>query len=42
VTNAELTGEAKDAISHRGKAVRAIVGVLAETWSEAERFRGVK
>ena len=29
VTNAELTGEAKDAISHRGKAVRAMIDVLA-------------
>ena len=28
VSNAELTGEAKDAISHRGKAVRAIIEVL--------------
>lgn len=35
VTNAELTGEAKDAISHRGKAVRAILEVLAE---ELERI----
>ncbi len=29
VTNAELTGEAKDAISHRGQAVRAIIDVLS-------------
>lgn len=28
VSNAELTGEAKDAISHRGQAVRAIIDVL--------------
>ena len=28
LTNAELSPEQKDAISHRGKAVRAIVGVL--------------
>ncbi len=30
VTNAELSPEAKDAISHRGQAVRAIVPILAE------------
>ncbi len=30
VTNAELTAEQKDAISHRGQAVRAIVPVLRE------------
>jgi XTP/dITP diphosphohydrolase len=28
VTNAELTPEAKDAISHRGQAVRAMVPIL--------------
>jgi XTP/dITP diphosphohydrolase len=30
VTTAELDAAAKDAISHRGKAVRAIVAVLAD------------
>ncbi|WP_152361571.1 non-canonical purine NTP pyrophosphatase [Microlunatus speluncae] len=29
LSNAELTGEAKDAISHRGQAVRAIIDVLS-------------
>ncbi|MBI5027662.1 MAG: RdgB/HAM1 family non-canonical purine NTP pyrophosphatase, partial [Actinobacteria bacterium] len=34
VTNAELTPEQKDAISHRGQAVRAIVPVLSDLLKE--------
>jgi XTP/dITP diphosphohydrolase len=34
VTNAELTPEQKDAISHRGQAVRAIVPVLRDLLKE--------
>jgi XTP/dITP diphosphohydrolase len=34
VTTAELDSEAKDAISHRGQAVRAIVAVLADRLSD--------
>jgi XTP/dITP diphosphohydrolase len=30
LSNGELTAEQKDAISHRGKAVRAIVAVLVD------------
>jgi XTP/dITP diphosphohydrolase len=30
VTNAELTPEGKDAISHRGRALRALAPVIAE------------
>lgn len=38
VTNAELSAEAKDAISHRGQAVRAMIEVLAtELEGKAER-----
>lgn len=37
VSNAELTGEAKDAISHRGKAVRAILDVLTDELERAGR-----
>lgn len=36
VTNAELTPEQKDAISHRGRAVRAIVPVLTALWEEGK------
>lgn len=34
LTNAELSGEEKDAISHRGRAVRAIVPLLREVLEE--------
>jgi XTP/dITP diphosphohydrolase len=37
VTNAELDPAAKDAISHRGQAVRAIVGVLVAELRRMER-----
>ena len=37
LTTAELDPSAKDEISHRGRAVRAIVEVLAELMSAAER-----
>lgn len=36
VTNAELTPEGKDAISHRGKAVRALVPLLRAVLEEAQ------
>ncbi|MGV8909526.1 MAG: RdgB/HAM1 family non-canonical purine NTP pyrophosphatase [Propionicimonas sp.] len=36
VTNAELTPEQKDAISHRGNAVRAMVPILLAELAEAE------
>jgi XTP/dITP diphosphohydrolase len=36
-TNAELSDEEKDAISHRGKALRALAKVVAKTLAEAPR-----